>query len=122
MWEIANSKPNQIDLSLSGSLDAVEMSLLLDEFLAASKDMEHGKMLYSVTKFEMPTISALAVEIKYLPRLFSLLSRIDKVALCCDADWIKTAAKIESAILPGITVETFGPDDKTEAQAWLDGS
>ena len=120
MYKISQTADDQIYLELSGKLDAVAMRVLLDELLELTQDMKHGKMLYRINRFEMPSLEALMVEMRYIPRMFSLLSRIDRVAVLTDVEWIKTAAKVEGALLPGLDIATFGLNEDNAAQAYLD--
>jgi SpoIIAA-like len=59
----------------------------------------------------------------YLPRAFGMiskLSRFGRVAIVSDQDWIRWASKIESAILPHISYETFKSDKRDAAFAWVE--
>lgn len=121
MYSISHPQPDQINLSLDGKLDAQGMRDLLDELLEMSRDMKDGKMLYTINEFKMPEFAALVVEMRYLPRMFSLLSRIDRVAVISDVEWIKKAALVEGKLLPGLTIATFNKGQEAAAQAYLDG-
>ncbi|MGD9636464.1 MAG: STAS/SEC14 domain-containing protein, partial [Pirellulales bacterium] len=60
----------------------------------------------------------------YLPRAAAMLGklrRFGRVAIVSDLRWIRWATKIESALLPHISYETFTSDERHRALAWVEG-
>ncbi|MBB5514921.1 hypothetical protein FHS89_000927 [Rubricella aquisinus] len=110
---------NRVDLVLDGPLDGPAMAAVLDDLLDKTDGMAHGQALYTITDFQWPTGGALLVELAYMPRLFALIHRIDRCAVLCDTDWIKRAAEIEGAMIPGITIKTFALNEAEAAEMWL---
>lgn len=111
--------PNRVDLDIRGSIDADEMRRGLTELLDASEGVQHGRMLYTFTEFEMPTLAAIGVEFGLLPKLFGLLGRFDKCALLSDTAWLRKAAEIEGKLFPGIEIRSFELGERDAAEAWL---
>ncbi len=81
--------------------------------------MKHGRMLYRITDFAMPTFGAFAVEFERLPKLFALVGRFDRCAVLTDTAWLRTAAEIEGALIPGLEVKAFDLGRAEAAEAWL---
>ena len=96
------------------------MAGLLDELVARSANVMGGRMLYRITDFAMPSMAAAAVELRRLPQLFGLIRRFDRCAVISDAGWIRRAAEVQGALIPGLTVRSFTPEAGAEAAAWLD--
>ena len=119
MLTITKPSPNRIDVALSGTLDADAMRAGLDDLIDSAADISAGRMLYTITDFELPTLGAIGVEMTRLPKLFGLLGRFDKCAVICDTDWLRRAAEIEGALFPGIDIRAFPPEDRGAAEAWL---
>ncbi|MFP7571198.1 STAS/SEC14 domain-containing protein [Marivita sp. S2033] len=119
MLKITKPEPNRVDIELSGKLDADTMAKGLDELLALSQDVNNGVMLYRITSIAMPDLGAIAVELSRLPKLFGLLSRFDRCAVLSDAAWIRTAAEVEGALLPGFEIKSFELGQVDRAEAWL---
>ena len=119
MLNITKPSPNRINLNISGKIDSSEMKLGLDDLLTRSKDVSNGRMLYTVTDFEMPSIGALGVEITRLPQLFSLALKFDKVAVLSDVEWIRRWSEVEGAFLPGIAIKAYQISEKDDAEEWL---
>lgn len=120
MLEISKTSENRLDIELTGTLNAESMATALDELLEASGDITSGKMLYTVSDFEMPTIGALTVELQYMPKLLGLVGKFNKCAVVSDVAWIRTAAEIEGALIPGLEIKAFPMHARDEAESWLE--
>lgn len=120
MFNISKPSANRVDIDLSGALDANMMAEGLDDLIAKSQDVSQGRMLYTITDFEMPTLGSLGVEFTRLPKLFGLLARFDKCAVLSDTGWLRKAAEIEGALIPGLDIKAFDLDDRAAAEAWLE--
>lgn len=76
-------------------------------------------MMYRIPSFSMPTGGALAVEMMRLPQLFDLIGQFDRCAVLSDIAWIRTAAEVEGALIPGLQIKTFGLEAVAAAENWL---
>jgi hypothetical protein len=119
MLKITKPSANRVDIELSGTLDAETMRVALDDLIAKSEGIAKGRMLYTVTDFSLPTLGALGVELQRLPKLFALLGKFERCAVLSDAAWLRTAAEIEGAVIPGIAIKSFELDEAAAAEAWL---
>ncbi|WP_375255683.1 STAS/SEC14 domain-containing protein [Yoonia sp.] len=120
MFEVIDKSPKRVDIVVNGQIDADEMRNGLNALIAASKDVSAGVMLYRITDFAMPSFGALGVEMGQLPKLFGLLGKFEKCAVVSDTGWIKKAAEIEGALIPGLKIKSFDLDAQDAAEAWLD--
>ncbi|MEM7547276.1 MAG: STAS/SEC14 domain-containing protein [Pseudomonadota bacterium] len=121
MLTITKPQPNRVDIELHGSIDADGMRTALDELIAESEGVSNGHMLYRISEFEMPTAGAIAVEFSRLPGLFGLIGKFDRCAVLSDAAWLRTAADIEGALFPGISIKSFNLEETDKAEGWLSG-
>jgi hypothetical protein len=96
-----------LDIGLSGALGADAMRSLIDDLIKKSEGISHGKMLYAISDFEMPSMGAIAVEFQQMPKLCSLIGKFEKCAVLSDASWIRTAAEIEGAVIPSLQIKSF---------------
>ena len=119
MLTVQKTARNRIDLTLDGKLDDAEMMAGLEELIASLVDVEHGVMMYRIRNFTMPSFGALTAELMSLPSIWRMLERIDRCAVISDTGWIRLAAEIEGAVIPGLTIKAFSPDKEAEAEAWL---
>lgn len=121
MFLVTPKGPDRVDIELGGKLDSEDMKTALDELIAKTRDIEHGRMLYRVRDFDLPTLGALRVELSRLPALFGIVRNFDRVAVLTDKNWIQTASRIEGALIPGVEIKAFDLDEESEAEAWLVG-
>lgn len=121
MFRVVPNGLNRLDIEFSGKLDTDEMKVALDELISKSKDIEHGRMLYRIGEFDLPTLGAVGVELSRLPELFRLIGRFDRVAVLAGSKWIQHASEIEGMLIPGLQIKAFDPDGEADAEAWLTG-
>ena len=46
-------------------------------------------------------------------------SKLDRIAVVSDTDWIRTAAEIEGKLIPGLDIRAFRATESDAAEAWL---
>ena len=119
MLTITKPQPNRVDIDLSGKISSEEMAKGLDELLNLSQDVNNGTMLYTITSFAFPDLGAIMVEMGRLPKLFGLLARFDRCAVLSDVAWLRAAAEVEGAVLPGFDIKAFDLTERDAAEAWL---
>ena len=112
MFDITKDPAGFTRLTISGRIDADEMRAGLDAFLEAIDDGEQTPFLYTIKDFEFPPLNAIAVEFGYLPRLMTCLSKIGRVALIADQQWLRTAAEVEGKLIPGLTIKSYEPGEE----------
>ena len=120
MFKITRNGPNRVDIELSGKLDSDMMQTAVDELIAQSENVEHGRMLFRLGEFALPTLAAIGVEFSHIPALFRMIRRFDKAALIAEQSWIRRVSEIEGALFPGLEIKAFEPDQASDAEAWLD--
>ncbi|NHI02016.1 MULTISPECIES: STAS/SEC14 domain-containing protein [Oceanimonas] len=119
MFKVTVTGENQLELELSGRLDSEAMKAALDELVEASRYMVHGRMLYRIGDFEWPTLGAMGVELSRLPALFGMIRRFDRIAVVAAKGWIRSASKLEGALIPGLEIRAFVPAEEDHARQWL---
>ncbi|EXF45095.1 hypothetical protein BAY1663_02503 [Pseudomonas sp. BAY1663] len=122
MFQVARRGENRIDIDFSGKLDSDAMRAALDDLLFKSEGIEHGRMLYRIGEFDLPTLGAVGVELSRLPQLFRFIRRFDRCAVLSDKDWLRKASELEGAVIPGLTVKAFDLHQEADASAWLERS
>lgn len=120
MLKITKKSDSRVDVEISGKIDAIEMAIALDELFEQSKDVSDGQMLYKISDFSLPTLSAIGVEITRLPQLFGLLGKFDKCAVLSDSNWLRKAVAVEGALFPGLEIKCYEPHEHDAAEAWLE--
>lgn len=119
MFKVSKSSANRVDIQLSGSLDSAAMREGLNALEAKSENISNGRMLYSISNIALPTFGAVGVDIGHLPKIFGLIGKFNKCAVVADASWVRAVAAVEGALIPGLSIKAYAPDEITEAEAWL---
>ena len=78
-----------------------------------------GNLLIDVTSMAGFSWSAILEELGHMPTLMKALYGLDRIAIISDEQWIRTAARVESALLPGLVYEVYGDDEAERAHAWI---
>ena len=119
MFTVTPNGANRVDIEFTGKLDSDAMKSALDELVSKTEGIENGRMLYRVVDFKLPTLGAIAIEFSRLPSMFGLIKKFDRCAVLADQEWLKTASEIEGALIPGLEIKAFDPDEEAAAEAWL---
>ena len=119
MFRITRSGSNRLDIEFQGKLDSDSMRAALDELIEKSGDIEHGRMLYLIDDFSLPTLGAVGVELSRLPELFRLIGKFDRAAVVTNKAWVRKISELEGALIPGMEIKVFDEDQGLEAEVWL---
>ncbi|WP_330114065.1 STAS/SEC14 domain-containing protein [Pseudomonas sp. JS3066] len=119
MFQVMRNGENRVDVELAGKLDSDDMRAAINQLSQQSEGIAHGRMLYRIGKFDMPTLGAMAVEVSHIPQLFKVVRRFDRMAVVADTGWVRKVSEVEGALIPGLTIKAFGSQQAAEAEAWL---
>ncbi len=119
MFQVTKKSENRVDVAISGTIESDEMAAGLDQLIAATEGMSQGKMFYTIHDIHMPTLGAIGVEMKRIPKLFGLIHNIDYAAVIADKTWMQKASEVKGALFPGLEIKAFSPGQETEAESWL---
>ena len=119
MFHVTRTGDNRIDVDFSGKLDSNEMRFALDELLRKSEGFVHGRMFYRIGEFDLPTLGAVAVELSRIPQLLRFIRRFDRCAVVAEQEWIRKVSEMEGALIPGLTIRGFTPEQAEQAHLWL---
>ena len=119
MFQVTRNGDNRLDVDFAGKLDSTEMRATLDELEQKAQGIEHGRMLYRIGEFKLPTLGAIGVEISRLPQMIRFARRFARMAVIADKPWVRKASQIEGALIPGLTVKAFERGQEARAENWL---
>lgn len=120
MIEYIPSNDDVLALKTGGRLTKAELAEVTTRLEASLDAREKTHIFVEVTDFGGLEWDALP---EYLPRAFAMLGklkRFGRVGIVSGAAWIRGMAKVESALLPYISYETFTPDQRDAAFAWVE--
>ncbi|MDH0057923.1 STAS/SEC14 domain-containing protein [Stutzerimonas stutzeri] len=120
MFQVSRRGENRIDSDFSGKLDSQAMRAALDDLLFKSEGISHGRMLYRIGNFDLPTLGAVGVELSRLPQLLRFIRRFDRCAVIAGKDWLRRISEVEGLLIPGLTIKAFDLHQESDALTWLE--
>ena len=119
MLTLSPLSPRAIAIVAEGHFTAADVAPALariETLLDATPQLD---ILADVRGSPSVALSAVVEELKHLPLIIRLIHAIDRVAIVADAEWVRTASRIESALIPGLHYEVYERKDEAHARAWL---
>ncbi|GAB6261950.1 STAS/SEC14 domain-containing protein [Photobacterium sp. 53610] len=120
MFSVEKVGNDRLDIAMSGKLDSQTMGLALDELLDKSAEIEHGKMLFDVVDYHLPSLGAIGVELSRIPAMMGFIRKFDRAAVLSDQNWVKKISELEGTLMPGLTIKAFSRDQREDAVTWLE--
>ncbi|HEY0622216.1 STAS/SEC14 domain-containing protein [Sphingomonas sp.] len=111
--------PRAIAIVAEGHFTAADVAPALARLETILDQTPQLDILADVRGSPSIALSAIAEEMKHLPLLIRLIRAVDRVAIVADAEWVRAASRIESAIIPGVHYEVYERKDEAHARAWL---
>jgi len=111
--------PRAIAIVAEGHFTAADVAPALARIEALLDTTPQLDILADVRGSPSVALSAVVEELKHLPLIIRLIRAIDRVAIVADAEWVRTASRIESALIPGLHYEVYERKDEAHARAWL---
>lgn len=111
--------PRAIAIVAEGHFTAADVAPALARIETLLDTTPQLDILADVRGSPSVALSAVVEELKHLPLIIRLIRAIDRVAIVADAEWVRTASRIESALIPGLHYEVYERKDEAHARAWL---
>jgi hypothetical protein len=121
MIEMLKSKADVIAVKVGGKLDQPEMETLTNLVEKSLAEHEKTHVFVEVQGFSGLELTAIADYAPSVGAMLGKLKRFGRIAVVSDQRWIRWATQVESALLPGISYETFEPSERDRALAWVEG-
>ena len=94
-----------------------------EKFIAFAKERlasgERGNLLIDVTALADFSFSAISDQLVHIPSMLQFVYSLDRIAFISDEDWMRSAARLESMLLPGVTYQVYDDDEADAALAWV---
>lgn len=94
-----------------------------EKFVALGKERlasgERGNLLIDVTAMADFSASAIGDQLVHIPSMLQFIYSLDRIAFISDEEWMRSAARLESMLLPGVAYQVYDDDEKDAALAWL---
>ena len=121
MIEFIESSAEVIALKVSGKLMHDEVERLTTRLERSLAENEQTHIFVEIEDFSGIEASALKEYLPHAAAMLGKLRRFGRIAVVSDHAWIRWATKLESALLPHVSYETFTSDERHRALAWVEG-
>ena len=119
MFSVERISPYRLDIHIDGKINAEQMRTAVDELISQSANIDNGVMLYEITNFHLPSLGAIAAELRRLPAMFGVIKKFNRVVVLTDKRWLKKMSEFEGALFPSMEIKAFNNDQRQEAESWL---
>lgn len=121
MIEPIPSSMDVIALKITGKLTRQELDEITTRVESSLAANEKTHIFVEIENFSGFDVGALPDSMPRAAAMLGKLGRFGRIAVVSDQRWIRWATKLESALLPHISYETFTADERHRALAWVEG-
>ena len=111
-----------VQMSVNGPMTSETVQSSFDWIENVQSEIATNDNLQICVEMQADNFSDLAEASQQFRRVGEVLRRahdIDRCALITDSTWIRNSAKIEGAVIPGLELMAFAPDESETAEKWL---
>ncbi len=121
MIDYLKSAADVIALRIAGRMSRDETMEIADRLERSLAERDKTHIYVEISDFQGFDWTMMG---EYLPRAMRMLGqreRFGRIAVVTDIAWVRWATRIESALLPGISYETYEMEEREQALAWVEG-
>ena len=111
--------PDVVAFRVSGTVTKADVELAWASLDAALDEAETIGLYAEVVDLGGVTLPGLVEDLARGIQALGEWGRFARYAVVSDKAWLRTLAKVEGTILPGIEIRTYTPDESEAAVAWL---
>jgi hypothetical protein len=120
MIDIERLSPSAHRIVLYGEITREDIAAFIAFVKAQDSAGEGGNVLFDFTAMAgIPPLSAVTLELANMAPLMRWTWRLDRIAVISDDAWMRSASRLESMALPGITYQVYDTDEAEAARAWV---
>ncbi len=111
-----------VQMSVNGPMTSETVQSSFDWIENVQSESATNDNLQLCVEMQADNFSDLAEASQQFRRVGEVLRRahdIDRCALITDSNWIRTSAKVEGAVIPGLELMAFAPEEADAAVKWL---
>ena len=106
-------------MTVTGKVSEADMATALDWLKAKAETHAQFNMCVVMDTLDFPSLGAFKEEFGRLGEVFKMAKAMKKCALISGSGFVRTFAKVEGALWPGLEIHVFEPGEQGEALVWL---
>jgi hypothetical protein len=111
--------PSVLAYRVDGKVERSDIDTAFGAMDQRLKTAARIRVYTEVVSFGGISFPALWEDLKSGAERWSEMSKIDRVAVVTDVEWMRSLSELQGKLLPGMHVRTFPLARTTEAQAWI---
>jgi hypothetical protein len=119
MIDIESISPKAHKILVYGEISGEDVKKLIAFVKSQNEAQAGGNVLFDLVSMAGYAFGAVAGELVHAPAMMQWITRLGRIAVVSDEGWIRTAARLESALLPGVTYSVYDADEAEAAEAWV---
>ncbi|MEE4337601.1 STAS/SEC14 domain-containing protein [Erythrobacter sp.] len=121
MIDIEKIGPNAHRIAVYGEFHEDDARAFVEFAKEHHAQGQGGNVLIDLVSLASWSFSAMSEELVHIPALLRWIYSLDRIALVSDEEWMRSAARLESALLPGVSYAVYDEDEIDAARAWVLG-
>lgn len=121
MLILFNTDEDVVAAKFIGRMERNDLARYVDRIEAALETQDRVHLFVEVADFEGFNWRDMEPFLGSWFRMLGKLRKLGRIALVTDTAWLRWAARLESALLPYVSYETFLPEERETALAWVKG-
>lgn len=121
MLTFLETKSDVLAARIEGALGRADLATYVDRLASSLERNEKTHLFMEIIGFSGFDLRYITEEFGRWSPIMGKLGKLGRVAVVSDAAWLRWAARIESALLPQVSYETFRPHERDIALAWVQG-
>ncbi|CAM3762881.1 STAS/SEC14 domain-containing protein [Litorimonas haliclonae] len=106
-------------MTVTGKVSEADMTAALDWLQSQAEQQAEFNLCVEMDKLEFPSLGAFKEEFGRLGEVFKMAKSMKKCALISRSGFVRTFAKVEGALWPGLEIHVYEPEERPDAVAWL---
>lgn len=106
-------------MTVTGKISEVDMAAILDWLKAQAQTHAEFNMCVEMDQLDFPDLGAFKQEFSRIGEVFQMAKSMKKCALISGSGFVRTFAKVEGALWPGLEIHVFEAGERDEAVTWL---
>ena len=115
---LAAPAPHVVAFRLEGQITADDVGRAIRLIETRLQEHEPVSLIIEVGDVKAVTVAAMVEDLRHGLGQIRHLGRYHRVALVAAQGWLRAAAQVEGAVLPGVEVRAFTPAEQIDATAW----
>ena len=110
---------NVVQLSVNGPITSETLQSSYDWIETAQSANDNLQLCIEMQADNFSDLAEASQQFRNVGTVLRRAHEIDRCAVITDSSWLRNSAKVEGAVIPGLNIMAFAPDESETAGKWL---